>query len=63
MIPSWQQPSAKLLFSCSSPQMEGLGGTRWEPSETALINNATVSEGTTISPNNTGPFWKEWKEY
>lgn len=32
---------------------EALGGTRWEPGETALINNAAVSEGATQSPNAT----------
>lgn len=29
---------------------ERFSGTGWEPGETALINNATVSEGATQSP-------------
>lgn len=35
---------------------EDLSGTRWEPGETAPINNATASEGATQSPHTTGPF-------
>ena len=40
-----------------------VGGFKWEPGETALINNATlVSEGATQSPHTTEPFLNESKE-
>lgn len=41
---------------------EDLSGTRWKPGETALINNAAVSEGATQPSHTTGPFQDESKE-
>lgn len=72
MTVSFYQLALQLYFPLNGLQREKLGcvmglkkdlsGTRWEPGETALINNAAVSEGATQSPHTTGPFWDESKE-
>lgn len=47
---------------CVMGLKEDFSGSRWEPGETVLINNAAVSEGATQSPHTTRPFWNESKE-
>lgn len=60
----WQFPSNGLRSDkprCVRELKEDLSDTRWEPGETAPINNSTVSEGATQSPRTTEPFWNEPK--